>query len=86
VSDQEYKATQDVLTEWVKVTGAMLGILDLEGFIDRLARADTLGWVLDPTLAMRAADGVRQVDGVARIAQTTLADLRRLAGVEAGRL
>jgi len=82
MSDEEYQATQAILTEWVKVTGTMLGILDLDGFIARLARADTLGWVIDPTLAMRAADGVRQVDGVARLACTTLAALRKLAGLE----
>jgi hypothetical protein len=82
VTDAEYRLTQSHLTSWAQLTNAMLSELELDAFLDRLNRADTLGWVLDPTLAMRASDGVRQVEGLARLARDTQAALLRLAGTQ----
>ena len=69
MTDDEYTKIQARIPNWAEVSLVILRNLDLDGFLERLEHAETLGYVLDPTLAMRAADGVEKVKTVASAAR-----------------
>jgi hypothetical protein len=64
MSNDEYKATQDLLLQ----AGRMVDILDLNGFRDRIRHADSIGSVLDPTLYRDAHRNLQAIDELAAAA------------------
>ena len=51
MTDADYELTQETLSLAAKIVGA----LDLDGFLARINRAETLGSILNPTLYNTAA-------------------------------
>jgi hypothetical protein len=66
MNNEQYLQTQSTLT----TAAALIADLDLEGFLNRMAAADTVGAFTDPTLYRKAlADGglnkLRNIAGAA---------------------
>jgi hypothetical protein len=61
VTDEEYLIVQNQLQA---IGGLVLG-MDLDGFVARIDRAQTLTPILDPTLWMRGAEKLREVREIA---------------------
>lgn len=57
MNDSQYRDTQDRL----QLIGSLALTLDLDGFLDRISRTETLAPILDPTLYMRGSDKLQQV-------------------------
>jgi hypothetical protein len=61
VNDEEYMTVQ---TQLQAIGGLVLG-MDLDGFLERIDRAETLTPILNPTLWMRGAEKLREVREIA---------------------
>lgn len=57
MTDEEYESTQAVLTS----LAAMMAELDLEGFLERIGTADSVGAILNPMLYIQAEPKLRMV-------------------------
>ena len=78
----EYQMIQDHLV----MVGRMLEIHDLDGFLEAARRSDSVGWILDPTLARDAGPMLGKMIKLAEAAQAYKAALAamREEGVRMG--
>lgn len=79
MTDEEYLTVQHQLQA---IGGLILG-MDLDGFLERIERAETLTPVLDPTLWMRGADKLREVREIAEAVRSVQTVARRQVAARA---
>ncbi len=61
MTDQEYPQTQ----EQILLMAYIIKNLDLDGFLKRIATAETLGPIIDPTLYLKAGTGLSEIKQIA---------------------
>jgi len=74
MDDAEYLATQSSVMLLAKAVDG----LPLAEFVNRINRAETLGPILDPTLYMKAGDGLRAIKRMAEAALDFQKEARKL--------
>lgn len=79
MTDEEYRDTQEALTSMAQMVWPILGRVDIDAFLARIARAEAVGTVLSPTLARDAAPGLAQIKGLARAWRDFKSTLTQLA-------
>lgn len=62
MNNDEYQSTQKRLV----IMANQIEEMDLDGFLDRIEVADTMGSILDPTLYMRTIDDMNRVKRLAK--------------------
>ena len=75
MTDEDYLQAQEHLL----LLAGMIQLLDLEGFLDRIERADNVGWFRDPTLWRDAHDDLYALRDLAMAAlsfKKTAAELK----------
>ncbi len=61
MTDAEYILTQERMT----ALASLALTLDIDGFLSRIATAEAVGPILNPTLYMKATDDLNKVKGIA---------------------
>lgn len=76
MSDAEYKMIQDQLV----LFASMSKDLDLDGFIQKAEKADTVGPFIDPTLWTKANGKLRAIIDMAKALKTFQQTVKRIQG------
>lgn len=81
MTDAEYVLTQERLF----LVSRMIANMDLDGFLERLNRAEVLGPVLDPTLFIQGATRFDAIKRIARAAKELQVAAKSMAQTEEGK-
>jgi hypothetical protein len=75
MDDRRYQETQS----WLVVMASLVAVLDLDGFLQRIERAETLGPILSPTLYVQASGKLDNAKRLAQAAKVLQDEVKRQA-------
>jgi hypothetical protein len=78
ITPGEYQMIQ---TELITMAATVQGF-DLEGFLENISYADTMGPILDPTLWTKGSDRMHKIEQIARAALRFQKECAKALGVE----